>query len=504
MEKTHPLARFRGALTRHARAFLNDRKANVALITGMVALPFMAMFALAVDSNSISAAEMRLQTSCDGAILTVASDVSNERITLEEADQAFTGALNANLLPLRRMVVWTSQTAANGPTLTGTISGRYTTVFGEFVHRERIDFQVDCLATVATSASELVLVLDTSRSMTGSRMDALRLSANDMIDELITDGDDTSRIAVVPFTHHVNVGASNRNQPWMNVGADYSVDDTRCSSNSDQYRAAGCTREDYACTRDGQPHTCRRWVCPPGATVEQSCNPRTRNFTFYGCVDSRPDPERFSHDNYDVHPVRGQLSTGGGSCANRPIQDLTSDIDTLKMTISQLRNSGDTYMAPGLVWGLRVLSPGAPFDSAEDFATFRANNGRKAIVLMSDGENTRSPGNSGWRQDRNRGNWQRDEDFANANTLAACDIVKAAGIELFTIAFDVQDADTEQLLEDCATSADEHYYLAANTVQLAEAFDDIGGAFRQVRLIQPEQQIEYVVQMNSGNANSAQ
>ncbi|MEM1149359.1 MAG: pilus assembly protein [Pseudomonadota bacterium] len=483
------------------KAFVENTKGNVAMMTGMVTLPFMAMFALAMDANAISTASNTLQRSCDAAIISVASDVSNDRIEEAGADQGFADLLNANLLPLRRMIIWSSDTNTVGATMTGTITGRYDTLLGSLVGREQVEFQYECLATVATSASELVLVLDTSRSMTGSRMDALRVSANNMIDELITDGDDTSRIGIVPFTHHVNVGTSNRTKSWMSVAADRTETDMNCSSNSDQYRAAGCDRVSYPCVRDGQDATCRRWECPEGAVVEQSCNPRTRFFTFHGCVNSRPEDYRFTHGDYDTYPIQGQVSTGGGACANRPIVDLTSDVDDLKSTISQLRNSGDTYMAPGLVWAFRVLSPGEPFDSSSDFATFRAMNGRKAVVLMSDGENTRSPGNSTHRQDRYRGNWQRDEEYANANTMTACNTIKAAGIELFTIAFDVQDTETEQLLEACATSADEHYYLAANSIQLAEAFDDIGGAFREVRLVQPNQMTNYSTQVNSQTVN---
>ncbi|MEL6522681.1 MAG: pilus assembly protein TadG-related protein [Pseudomonadota bacterium] len=480
------------------KAFLKNTAGNIAMMSGLVALPFMAVFALAIDANAISTASNVLQRSCDAAVLSVASDLSNDRIEASETDQAFEDILNANLFPLRRMVVWNSNTTSAGSTVTGTISGQYDTLLGGFLSREQVEFEYQCVATMASSASELVLVLDTSRSMTGSRMDALRVSANNMISNVVTDGNDTSRMGIVPFTHHVNVGEANRNASWMSVAENYSVVDQRCSSSRAQYQAAGCIREQEMCSRDGQDQTCNRWVCPEGAVVEQTCRPRSRYYDFHGCVDSRPQDYRFNHDDYETYPVRGQLSTGGGNCASRTIVDLTSDVTTLTTTISQLSNSGDTYMAPGLVWGLRVLSPGEPFDSAADFETFRANNGRKAIVLMSDGENTRSPGRSTQNQDVYRGHWQKnDPDFADANTLTACNAIKAAGIELFTIAFDVQDEDTEKLLEDCATSEDEHYYLAANSIQLAEAFDQIGGAFREVRLIQPEQILDYTTQIDT-------
>ncbi|MEM9739860.1 MAG: pilus assembly protein TadG-related protein [Pseudomonadota bacterium] len=486
------------SIYRHFAALYRNSTGNIALMSGLVAVPFMAMFALAVDANAINTANAKLQGSCDAAIIAVASDVSNDRILESEADQAFQDVLNANLLPLRRMIVWNSDTQTVGSTVTGSISGRYETLLGAFVARRHVEFNFECLATMSSSASELVLVLDTSRSMTGSRMDALRQSANSMIANVITDGNNTSRMGIVPFTHHVNVGESNRNASWMSVADNYTIDDIRCSSSRSQYEAAGCTRESSTCTRDGQTTSCSKWVCPTGATVEQTCEDRSRYYDFHGCVNSRPQAYRFNHEDYVNHPVQGQLATGGGNCANREIVDLTSDVTTLTTTISQLNNSGDTYMAPGLVWGLRVLSPGEPFNSAADFATFSANNGRKAIVLMSDGENTRSPGRSNQNQDIDRGHWQRnDPDFADANTMTACDAIKAAGIELFTIAFDVQDADTEQLLEDCATSADEHYYLAANSVQLAQAFDDIGGAFREVRLVQPGQNLDYSTQVNT-------
>lgn len=77
----------------------------------------------------------------------------------------------------------------------------------------------------------------------------------------------------------------------------------------------------------------------------------------------------------------------------------------------------------------------------------------KYIVLMTDGEN-------------NVGN-------ADERTLATCDAAKAADIEVYTIAFMLDVPRARELMANCATD-DNHFYEAADGLELIAAFREIG------------------------------
>ena len=74
-------------------------------------------------------------------------------------------------------------------------------------------------------------------------------------------------------------------------------------------------------------------------------------------------------------------------------------------------------------------------------------------------------------------------DAATANNLTAelCTNVKADGVQVFTIAFEVTSNPVKNLLRACATSADK-YFDATNAMQLSSAFDAIAQQMTVLRI----------------------
>jgi hypothetical protein len=133
---------------------------------------------------------------------------------------------------------------------------------------------------------------------------------------------------------------------------------------------------------------------------------------------------------------------------------------------------GRTYMAPGLMWGWRTLSPTAPFnDGSPKTGPARA---RKVLVLMSDGGNTVSA-NAPFHSDRNIAD-------ADATTEAVCTNIKNDGVEIYTVAFEVTNNSSLDLLRRCASSPNTHFFNAVDSNQLLAAFQRIGAALASVRL----------------------
>jgi hypothetical protein len=70
----------------------------------------------------------------------------------------------------------------------------------------------------------------------------------------------------------------------------------------------------------------------------------------------------------------------------------------------------------------------------------------------------------------------------NSKTRAACENAKAAGINVYTIAFRLEsDANTRALLASCATSAAEAY-AASNGAALVQAFEAIAREIAKLRI----------------------
>ena len=70
------------------------------------------------------------------------------------------------------------------------------------------------------------------------------------------------------------------------------------------------------------------------------------------------------------------------------------------------------------------------------------------------------------------------KDIADDKTKRVCDFVKSQNVEIYTIAFEITDTDTKDLIMECASSPD-HYYDAANAQQLLNAFKAIAGALER-------------------------
>ena len=155
---------------------------------------------------------------------------------------------------------------------------------------------------------------------------------------------------------------------------------------------------------------------------------------------------------------------------------------------------GSTYIPAGLMWGWRLISEVQPIKASEGldsdheddddgeekgFSVRNKANVNKSIVLMTDGQNTRSPRYN--HRDHQGGN--RAE--ADSLTAEICRNIKNSDekITIYTVAFEVNDAATKRMLRNCATSAS-HYFDASNSAKLAESFEKIAKSLALLRIAQ--------------------
>lgn len=124
-------------------------------------------------------------------------------------------------------------------------------------------------------------------------------------------------------------------------------------------------------------------------------------------------------------------------------------------------------MPSGLTWGWRTLSNIAPFDEGKAMTTLQAEGGSKTLVLMSDGANSLVTANTG--QHRKVNGSSVLQFGVDQRTKDVCDNIKNAQIEIYTIAFDVNNSRTESLLQRCASSP-AHAFVAENANELKDVF----------------------------------
>ncbi len=172
---------------------------------------------------------------------------------------------------------------------------------------------------------------------------------------------------------------------------------------------------------------------------------------------------------------------------------LTNNRATVLSKISGLShwNGGGTISSEGIMWGWRTLSPKLPF---ADGVPYRTEGNKKVLVVMTDGENEIGGNNPGgpvmshynaygymrWGRFPTE-NFQRASQYLDSRMLQACTNAKAEGIQVITILFRVNTANSRNLLRSCATSG-QLFYIASNTAELQEAFTKIAETIGKIRL----------------------
>ena len=183
-----------------------------------------------------------------------------------------------------------------------------------------------------------------------------------------------------------------------------------------------------------------------------------------GCVGSRLAPL-----NVRIGSVGDVPGLVGVNCPSE-LQPLTQNMNNVRRAINNLNAEGWTYMPAGIGWGWRTLTPQAPFVEASRQDQSKTD---KIMVVMTDGTNTRSQSGIG-----HGGQSQRD---ADKTTEQMCDNAKRDNITIYTIAYEITDTKTQNLLKECS-SGPENFFNASNATQLRDAFKQIGVSLSNLRI----------------------
>lgn len=477
------------------RRLARDESGAIALIFGLSLLPVMGLVGISIDYNRASQARMVAATAADAAAL----ETVKAEGTLAQRRARGEASLRANLSTLATDVTYrqTIEPVMRDGVEVGIaveVTGNVPTAMMGVMGVRYIPFRTRAEAT--TGKNELVdvaFVLDTTASMTGSRLASLKDATTRLLTDFETRRGSTDQIhvAVVPFAQYVNIGMSNRNQSWLDVPSDYQVPVTETCNIVPVRRQVNCRQvpvpatpgnPNRMCSRDGVPYSCP--LAPTPATTRTQCDtivgPDTERqctrsggnwMRWTGCVGSRAAPFNAIDGNY-ANRIPGLLNTTCG----QPLRPLSNDLSGAKSMINGLTANSETYLPSGLFWGWASLSTQVPFPGRGSTEALPVS---RYMILVTDGQNTKSQsGNSAFHNGSNGAD-------ADAVTLTICRNMaadRASGIKLYTIAFEVTDLNVKALLRTCSQLNGGEFFDATNADALVAALRHIGSLMTKLRL----------------------
>ena len=235
----------------------------------------------------------------------------------------------------------------------------------------------------------------------------------------------------------------------------------------------------------------RSWCARPGCTWYAFEN-ENRNLTTHrisDCVTERTGREAYT----DAAPtssarVGRNYPDPDGNCMESTIQPLSSSIRGIKSNIDDLSVSGSTAGQIGIAWGWYMVSPnfgslwpssaGAAYNTAETL---------KAVIIMTDGEFNAPYCNGVMARGYNAPNAESnncdpDNGEPYAQSRALCDAMKARGVIVYTVGFQIGSrGNARTLLQYCASSAS-GFHDAGSGSELSEAFNAIGRDITKLRI----------------------
>jgi Flp pilus assembly protein TadG len=457
------------------RSLWRDRRGNVALYWTVAAVPIILAVGVAIDVSRAYFVRERLYFALDAAGLAVGSS-DGTQAQLEAVMQAYFDAnYPASALGVPATPVLT-RVENNGIT-TITVSGEADvhTTFMRVVGIDDINVGSSIEVTQETEGLELVLVLDVTGSMQGTKIEALRNASRDLISILFGTENEKEflKVGIVPYAAAVNVGSV---APSLvpSEAANYDANDEEAWK--------GCV------LARPYPHDSR--------DTSQADGGDWRRFEY---------PQ--GYDN-NWPPTDNSESTGNKrrspnlACPNA-IVPLTNQRAPLDATINSLISwhRGGTFSNVGMIWGWRVISPAAPFTEGLPYNTPKYD---KAVILMTDGVNgyytvgsgdytgTLPSGQSAYISDYAAYRRVDNGELGTTNKNTAknrmndrleeiCDEMAALGIIIYTVTFQLSDSTTLGIYERCAANGGRHFD-SPTPDDLRQDFKEIADELKNLRL----------------------
>ena len=496
--------------------FARNKHGNVAILFGLAIIPIVLAVGVAVDYGRALMVRERMADAADASALAIGSWTNLTETQMKAKAQKF---FDANYSDSSAVGTASAvKVSFPGEDIVVKVSGTVPTTFMRLANVDSIDVGASSTVTRKQRKIELALVLDTTGSMDSSgKMDAMQAAAKKMVQTLFKGDKDDVKIGVVPFSGAVNIGTSNKSSDWLDKGSypnmsDIAKEDHKFKDGENAWDLMddlkntswnGCVRErggSYELTDDEPAQGVKASLFAPYFAPDEPDSDHDDGDRYTNSYiddddcgtnkDSKRTPKRCQQY---TGKYKNAWPSGDGPNLNCPaseIQPLTNTQGRVISSIETLKPKGNTVIPAGLLWGWRVLSPGAPFTEGADYDSEKWV---KAIVLLMDGQNSISGGRNGrnksvynafgYAREGHLGktNGSKAEEELDDKALEVCSAIKAKGIQIYTIGFKLYDDDTIKMLSKCASKPD-MAYNSPNNSQLAGIFNSIAQGLSELRI----------------------
>ena len=441
-------------IPREFRAFLDNRQGVAAVFFVLALVPISAAAGAAIDISRAYLVKHRLGTAIDAAGLAVGASSGKSE---QELNQILNDFFKANYPADELGVPATPIMTIEDSVIKISAKASVDTTLMRVVQISTIEVEASTEIIRETKGLDVVLVLDNTGSMSGSKLSSLKTASAQFVNILF--GEETEPeellVGVVPFAGTVNVGNA---QLFENTFVN--PNPTSSEFSPDIWR--GCL-EARAAPHDQQD-------------TNQVTGGRWTKYLW---------PDNYSND-WDR--LRSNLSNHEYYGPNKqcPVEllPLTNRKSDILAKIDEMTANGLTHINIGAVWGWRVLSPTSPFTNGHDYDDPEYN---KAIVIMTDGQNT-APSGSTYTAYRflDEGHLGTTSSRTAARRLndrlsQVCENIKAKNVLVYTITFQVSSSSTRDLMRDCATDANK-YFNSPSNAELEKTFRAIGAELSNLRI----------------------
>ncbi len=486
-------------ITTHFRRFLDNEQGMTLPLLAVSMVAITAVTGMAIDVGRLQMVQSKLQSSLDAAGLAAGATVSTSSVQTE-----MNKYLSSNFNNYMGSQITASSVVADSTNTNFTLSATATlpTTFLGVIGINTMTANANSQITRAIAGLELVFVLDNTGSMNNSagggvsKIQALQTSVTTLVNTLWGSGGTATNlwVGVVPFSQAVNIGTTH--PTWMNTTYDATITDWGPGGSWGGCVDARLNGEDVI---DDPPVTGNS-----NTLFEQyywtSDNLNTDGVSNWGYNQWKfPKYKHGVLTGYTYSSPLGPLTGGPNYLCPQKILPMTNIKSSVTTEVSNMVAEGDTLINQGLIWGWNMLSPrwrGSWADGSADSAIMASNglpldygakNMNKAIVLLTDGENTIDDGAHGsyWFLDDNRlGTTDPTGSITELNnrTLQVCNAMKAKGIYIYTIALGTDvTPDSLALLQSCATASN-YFFNSPSTTQLQTIFNTIGDSLSNLRV----------------------
>ncbi|QND65528.1 hypothetical protein HB777_17560 [Mesorhizobium loti] len=187
-----------------------------------------------------------------------------------------------------------------------------------------------------------------------------------------------------------------------------------------------------------------------------------------------------------------RITVGPNRACPTPVVPLTDDFDKLRKAAGEMTewNGSGTNVSEGLSWGMRVLSPAAPYT---DGAPWKTPGISKIVLLLTDGENvvygaseqpTKSDYTSyGYLAGGRFGSDNQTTAARNVDgwTKSVCTQLKDEGVQIYTMVLQSDTAANRALYSACASDPS-NYYAVNDPTKLPNVFLQIANKFTKLQL----------------------